>query len=365
MKTIRVLHPCRPAYDNLGEIAANEAIAPMFRRRGIDVELVEVDVWEGRAEGSLLDDRMEQINADYDLVMIGPAGFLGPKLIDSIFESSASWSRLTTPLCFNGVGIVASVTRPVWYGGMDSQSHVMQALRHAAVVSTRELNSWLLASRALGGDSERLILAGCPSIRLARCTAKPVLAYDLALNLSFTHEVCRAYVPLLMQVATAVRAQRRRVLWICHSRLDEIQAEGVNRQLGLGFDIVRPLTASEAGAAYAACEHALVTRFHAGVFCLANAVPFGFLGYDMKCWNLMSMFADEAYQYVLPIDRLTSEGVADEVDRLLQRLSAATQLLQKAESLLVEHFDQQTDRFVDQVLASTTVFKHMPDEVAG
>jgi hypothetical protein len=352
MKTIRALHPCRPTYDNLGEVAANEAIAPMFLRRGVTIQLVEDDVWARRATGRFLDDRIEEINSRYDLVMIGPAGFLGPRMIDSIFELSANWRRLTTPLCINGVGIVASITRPVWYSAMDADAHVMRALSQASVVSTRDSNSWLLASRALGSDSERLMLAGCPSMRLARRDPRPAETHDLALNLSFTHEVCSCYVPVLLQIAQSVRARCRRVLWICHSQMDESQAVGVNRRLQLGFDIVRPKTAAQAGAAYASCKRALVTRFHAGIFCMANSVPFGFVGYDVKCWHLVSMVADEPHQYVLPIDRLSVPGVDGEIERILARLDRCGDLLRRAHQLLVAHFDVQTDRFVDAVIAA-------------
>lgn len=362
MKTIRALHPCRPTYDNLGEVAANEAIMPMFLRRGVTMQLIEDDVWARRAAGRFLDDRIEEINARYDLVMIGPAGLLGPRMIDSIFESPDAWSRLVTPLCINGVGIVASITRPVWYSAMDADTHVIQALRQASVVSTRESSSWLLASRALGNGAARLILSGCPSMRIARCDPKPAVTHDLALNLTFSHEICRRYVPLLLQIAASVRARQQRVLWICHSDVDEIQAVGVNRQLELGFDIVRPKTAAQAGAAYAACSRALVTRFHAGVFCMANCVPFGFLGYDVKCWHLISMVVDEPHQYVLPIDRLSVADVDSEIGRLLERLERYTDLLRTAHRLLGDHFDAQTDRFVDAVIAAVAANPGVPDQ---
>ncbi len=358
MKTIRVLHPCRPTYDNLGEIAANEAIAPMFHRRGVAVELVDTEAWSQPADGCSLDGRIDEINSCYDLLMIGPAGFLGPRMIEALFSVPSSWQRLTTPLCFNGVGIVASVTRPVWYGAMDMETHVMQALRKASVVSTRELNSWLLASRALGGDTGRLMLTGCPSIRLAHCSPLVQKTHDLALNLSFHHEVCRQYIPVLLQIAKAVQTQKRRVLWVCHSRLDEIQATGVNRELRLGFDILRPRSAAQAGAAYAACDCALVTRFHAGAFCVANAVPFGFIGYDVKCWHLISMFADEPYQYVLPIDRLTCGDADRQIGQLFGRLEKNAQHLRKAQRLLLAYFAAQTDRFADAVIAA--VHAHRP-----
>ena len=348
----------------------------MFQRRGVAVELHDIEIWSQAAEGCSLDDRIDEINSCYDLVMIGPAGFLGPRMIDSLFSVPSSWQRLTTPLCFNGVGIVASVTRPVWYGAMDMETPVMRALSQASVVSTRELNSWLLGSRALGGDTGRLMLAGCPSMRLAHCSPLVRRTHDLALNLSFHHEVCRRYIPVLLQIAKTVQAQKRRVLWVCHSRLDEIQATGVNRELRLGFDVLRPRTAAQAGAAYAACDCALVTRFHAGVFCLANAVPFGFIGYDVKCWHLMSMFADEPYQYVLPIDRLTCEDADSQIGLLFRRLEDNAQQLRTAQRLLVAHFAAQTDRFVDAVIAavrahrpgydaSSFLLQNAPDEMPG
>jgi hypothetical protein len=349
---IRIFHPCAPRYDNLGEIVANGAIAPMFARRGADIELRVDDLWARRAAGVFLDERIETLNAEFDLLMIGPAGFLGPKMTASIFRDLQSWDRLKIPLCFNGVGVVASIGKPVWYSTMDASDHGVRALARASTVSVRDTNSWLLAARALAGDTARLTLAGCPSVRFVRCEHPPAKSHELALNLSFFHENCRRHVPALLRIAEAVRARRRRVLWICHSRVDELQARGVNARLALGFDVVRPLDAAAAGKAYASCEHALVTRFHAGVFCLANAVPFGFVGYDVKCWHLLAMLADEPHQYVLAIDRVTEAGADGEVERLLQRLDAAAEPLARAAVSLAAFFDAQTDRFVDATLAA-------------
>jgi polysaccharide pyruvyl transferase len=347
--SVRVLHPCLPNYDNLGDTVANEAIRPIFRRRGVELELIAKDIWDGH----LLDDQIDEINDCFDMIMIGPGGFLGPKLIGSIFRDVGAWSRLSVPLCLNGIGIVASVNRPVWYSTIGENSHIAGALRQASVVSVRELNTWLLAARLMGAHTGRLMLAGCPSVRVVRCHPPVPKTHSLALNLSFMHEVCRQYVPALRSVAEAVRAQFGRVLWICHSRRDADQAEGVNRQLGLGFDIMRPCNAAEAGAAYAACELALVTRFHAGMFCLANAVPFAFLGYDMKCWHLMTMIADEPYQYVLPLERLGEMDIPAEITRLRMRLEANAGHLRIAERLLIQYFDEQTDQFVDAAIAAS------------
>jgi hypothetical protein len=86
----------------LGDIVANAAIAPMFRRRGIDLELVDHDLKP--PSQCFLDERIGEINSSFDMVMIGPGGFLGPKLIGSVFRDCESWSRLTVPLCFNGIG---------------------------------------------------------------------------------------------------------------------------------------------------------------------------------------------------------------------------------------------------------------------
>jgi hypothetical protein len=351
-RKLRIFHPCAPAYDNLGEIAANDSIAPMFRRRGIEIERVVDDLWAGRAAGRFLDRRIDEINAEFDLMMIGPAGFLGPKMIESVFEDLGSWDRLTIPLCFNGVGIVASLGRSVWYSTMGEDRHVVRALAKAATISVRELNSWLLAARALGGHTAPLTLAGCPSVRFARCERAPAKTHDLALNLSFFHEICRQQVPLLLRIAKAVHARSRSTLWVCHSRVDELQARGVNDRLNLGFEVVRPRDAAEAGAAYGSCDRAFVTRFHAGVFCLANAVPFGFLGYDVKCWHLMSLLADEPHRYVLPIDRLTGDTVDGEIERLFRALEEAAMRLATAARTLGAYFDAQTDRFVDATIAA-------------
>jgi hypothetical protein len=360
MHTIRVLHICLPHYDNLGDIIGNASIGPMLRQRELEAELVDDDIWLRRQRTAFLDERIDEINHEFDLVMIGPGGFLGPKLIGSIFTDPTGWDRLKVPLVFNGVGIVASINRPVWYSAMDSDTHVVRALSRANAASVRELNSWLLAARAMGAHSSRLWLSGCPSLRLTRLATAPSHMYDLALNLSFVHEVCRNHIPALLSLATAIRSRGGRVLWVCHSTLDASQAAGVNRQLGLGFEIVRPGNAHEAGTAYASCRLALVTRFHAGIFCLANSVPFAFIGYDVKCWHLLTMLADEPYQYLLPIDRLAETDVETAVHRVLARLEANEAQFRKAERLLVAYFDAQSERFLDGVIRALGVEKTGP-----
>jgi hypothetical protein len=354
MRTLRVFHPCLPNYDNLGDIVANEAVRPMFRRRGIDLELVDHDLASTPRALHYLDESIDLINDSFDAMMIGPGGFLGPKLIGSVFQDCRAWQRLTVPLFLNGIGIIGSITRPVWYSSMDHDSPVACSLRRADVVSVRELNTWLLAARVMGQDSSRLMLAGCPSVQIARISGEdvcPPKTYDLALNLSFVHEVCRNYVSGLLELVKAVASRYRRVLWICHSGMDADQAIGVNRELGLGFDVVRPRNALEAGSSYAACERALVTRFHAGIFCLANTVPFNFVGYDVKCWHLISMIADEPHRYILPIDRVSNADAPAELIRMQAHLENNHEALRRAHDLLRTWFGEQTNRFVDAVIS--------------
>lgn len=352
VRAIRVLHPCLPRYDNLGDIAANEGVRPMFRGHGVELDLVDHDLGANPLSARYLDERIEEINSDFDLMMLGPGGFLGPKLIGSVCRREESWRLLTVPLCMNGIGVVASIGRPVWYTAMDRDTHVTSALRQAAVVSVRELNTWLLAARVMGQDSNRLLLTGCPSLQAARLPAPVPRDYELALNLSFVHEVCRNYISELTELLKTAASLYRRILWICHSAIDADQAAQVNRKLGLGFDVVRPRNAQEAGAAYAACEHALVTRFHAGMFCLANLVPFAFIGYDVKCGHLLSMIADEPHRYILPIDRLKDMDLQNELRAVQLRLRENDAPFRRAESLLRSWFDEQTDRFVQTAVAS-------------
>jgi hypothetical protein len=351
VRSLRLLHLCRPTYDNLGERAAIAAVQPMFEQRGVAVSRTAVDVWDG-PDARPLDGRIAEINAGYDLVMIGPGGFLGPRLIDRVLDDADAWSRLAVPLCFNGVGVVASIGRPVWFSALDAGSPTFRALSAAAVVSVREPQSWLMASRAMSERPDRLVLAGCPSVAFAKASPAPEKTHDLALDLSFTHEVCRNHVAPLLDVARRVRETGRSVLWVCHSALDEQQALGVNAKLELGFDIVRPTSAAAAGRAYGACRAALVTHFHAGIFCLANQVQFGFIGYDVKCWSLMSMLADEPHRYILPIDRLATMDLGAEVPGLLRRIEAAADSFATAARLLCEHFGLETDRFVELVVAA-------------
>jgi len=348
---MRVLHLCRPAYDNLGEAAAIASVEPMFARQGVAIERTALDLWDA-PDARMLDGRGDEIAERADLVLIGPGGFLGPRLIDRVFADPAGWSRLKTPIAFAGAGVVASIGRPVWYAALDQGAPVMRALAAAAAVGVREAGSWLLAARALGDRQDRLTLAGCPSIPTARAEPAPAKTHDLALELPFTHEVCRNHVAAMLDLARAVRATGRSVRWVCHSQLDEEQAVGVNARLGLGFDVIRPRDAAEAGLAYGACRAGLVTRFHAGLFCLAGDVPFGMVGYDVKCWRLMAMLADEPHAYVLAIDRLAAMDLGAEVPALLERLARGATSFATAEALLRGYFERETDRFVARVLAA-------------
>jgi hypothetical protein len=349
MKTLHVFHPCFPKYDNLGDIVANQSIAPMFARHGYDIQLTDDDLWERRSTRLLLDDQIDRINEEFDLVMIGPGGFLGPKMINSVFEHTHSWQQLKIPLCLNGVGIVASATKPVWYGSLSDETHLNHALRKASAISVRETTSWLLASQAIGGNANHLMLAGCPSLVTTQNT-QVLKKYDLAFNWSLTHEVCKEHISKLIQVAQTIADMKIRVLCICHSMHDENLIRSLNIKLHLGFDICRPANAQQVGEAYASCRQGLVTRFHAGIYCLANKIPFGFIAYDMKCWHLMSMVTEEPYQYLLPIDTLHSMDIEKSIKKIFARLTKNQNEIEIVMTKLCRYFYDEENRFVKTCL---------------
>jgi hypothetical protein len=232
---------------------------------------------------------------------------------------------------------------------MGPDAHDLAALGAADAVLARDLAAWLLAARAMGEAADgRLMLGGCPSLWTTAAPQTPK-THDLAFNISFVHEVCRQYAGPLLGLTRAVAASGLSVLWICHSRLDETQARGVSEKLGFGFDIVRPTDAAEVAAAYGACRRGLVTRYHAGVYCVASRVPFGFIGYDLKCWRLIDMLADEPPAYVLPIDRLAAMDLPGELARLLGRLEANAAPWTTAADQLLAHFDRETERWTGQL----------------
>lgn len=75
MRTIRVFHPCLPAYDNSGDIVVNASIAPMLVHHGVETRLVDDDIWARRKASVFLDARIAEINREFDMIMIVRAAF--------------------------------------------------------------------------------------------------------------------------------------------------------------------------------------------------------------------------------------------------------------------------------------------------
>jgi hypothetical protein len=325
MAACRALHLCLPNEDNLGDAIACEIVEPSFRKYGVDLRCDRVDVVDLKRHGRVLDDKFDEMNDRYDVVIVGAGGLLSLGLIEFIFDDPGIWERFRIPIIFFGAGAILNRGAPESYPGVDADAdlHLPRALRAASVVSVRDLRSWLLAARLSGKGSDRLFLTGCPTIYAVRAGAdQRQVGFDLALNPPLTHGVCGQYREQLLQVANAVIRRTKRLRWVCHSSVEERHAKEILAQTVRNFDVCTPRNAEEAARAYAPCRAALVTKAHAGWFCLANNVPFAFLSYDMKCDALLEMLTDFPDRFLCHVDSLPGIDIGKRVRDLLKSLVA-------------------------------------------
>ncbi|MBF0379808.1 MAG: polysaccharide pyruvyl transferase family protein [Magnetococcales bacterium] len=344
-KKIRAIHICLPLDDNLGDELAHAIISPLFQQYNIDLEIKKIDVMKLMIEAKYMDDEIDSINRSYDVVLIGAGGFMGYKLIDSIFYDANNWYKINIPVCFVGVGIIANAGGLNFYSTLDDTSSLGKALSIAKLVGVRDLNSWLLASRIIGQDSNRIMLTGCPTMQFVRVPTQNK-KYSIAINIPFSHGVCQQFADMLRIIVVSLKENRNRVLWVCHSDIEEREAKSLIKQCDLAFDIVRPRTSVEAGIAYSSCRLALVVKAHAAIFCLANKVPFGFISYDIKCLQLMSMIVDDPYKYIIPIELTVEPDILQRVKNLLGHIENTQMNFSLAEQLLSKYFDTEINRYM-------------------
>ncbi len=67
MAGYRALHCCLPSDDNLGDALACLVVPLNFGGHGIDLEIDQVDLRALRSSSTFLDERLDQINAEYDM----------------------------------------------------------------------------------------------------------------------------------------------------------------------------------------------------------------------------------------------------------------------------------------------------------
>jgi hypothetical protein len=352
MSTYKALHFCLPDYDNLGDQLAHVALAECFAKYDVAFDTDQVNIRNLRNESTRLDDRIDYFNDEYDLVVIGAGGLLLPFFMESIFADPESWRRFRIPLVFFGVGAIGEFARPNWYTNEspDEIDHLTAALNAAAFISVRDLRSWLLVSRLLRDDRSHLFMTGCPTVF---CTAaddpKAERTHQLALNVPFLHGGCVEYQKQLLMAAEIVARNIDRIKWICHSGAEYEHARKMKELLQADFDIVRPENAAEIADAYSSCEIGLVTKAHAGIFCLANNTPFAFLSYDMKCDALMEMIVDYPHHFLLHIDRLAEARIPQDLEAVISRVRSNKARIKKSQRLLVDSMRAEFTSFANHV----------------
>ncbi len=348
MHSYKVLHFCLPQDNNLGDQLAYQALPLCFAKYDALLEVDMVNLRHLINKGEFLDDKIDKYMDKYDLIAIGAGGLLLPFFINAIFKEPESWLKINIPLIFFGVGAIGEIARGSNYTAEDKDSypHLACALKAATAVSIRDLRSYLLVSRLLNDSNEKIFLTGCPT---AFCTAADSAVeanYNLGLNIPFVHGGCREYQQELVSVAELIVQNVPQIKWICHSTVEREYALKVRNQLKLKYDVVMPSTPEEIGREYASCKMTLVTKAHAGIFSLANNVPFAFLSYDMKCDALMEMIVDFPHQYLIHLDDIATINLPLTLSRVTDKVRKNDAVIKKSQSLLMQHFKMEFDAFV-------------------
>jgi len=355
MPYYKVLHFCLPNDDNLGDQLAHSELAECFSRYAITLDIYQIDIRELRNTSTYLDDEIDSFREVYDFIVIGAGGLLLPFFIESIFFDPSTWSRLNMPLVFFGVGAIGEYAQQSWYTNFaaDDDSPLVQALRAASTISVRDLRSWLLVSRLINNNQKNLFITGCPTVFSTSGEGDHLpRTHLLALNIPFTHGGCFQFQEQLLQVAHLVVTNIKKIKWICHSDAEYKQALKVRENMRISFDVVLPKTPEDISREYSSCETALVTKAHAGIFCLANNTPFGFLSYDMKCDALMEMIVDFPHHYLCHVDELSGINIPQTLQRIMARVSQDRMKIKKSQRLLVDKFRHEFDSFVNHILGT-------------
>lgn len=315
-KKNKVLHLCMTKEVNLGDELAHKAIEARLNGLVSDIDIEKRDIWQFREAQKPLDDEIDTINQQYQLIIIGAGGLLSLGIINYIFSKPSSWSKVTIPIVFYGVGIIGNYHLCQWVLSGLETAHLDAALKAASLISVRDLRTYLVSTKATG--KEKVFLTGCPTLHYAKTTKKKP-SYSLALNLPFQHGICAEYTKELTALAKSV-VKRDGLVWICHSKLEYINAVEFRDYAKAHYDVVQPKSFDEVQEIYSRIDMAVVTKAHSGIFSLANLTPFAFLSYDLKCDALLEMIVDFPCNYLLHIHRLQELDVEKRIESMLSCL---------------------------------------------
>ncbi|WP_204150813.1 polysaccharide pyruvyl transferase family protein [Leptolyngbya sp. CCY15150] len=368
MPNYSALHICLPSYDNLGDRLGMDAMIPLFAEHQLHLTVDLVDIRALVDQKTTLDSQLDRINQTYDLVIIGAGGYLHPlHLLPRIFSQIESWGKLTIPLVLFGFGVVnlhEHNNYPTRFSLLSpyEPNHLTAALKAATAVSVRDVRSWFVARRLLQRDAHKVFLTGCPTVFLAgRLQHQVELTHEIGLNLPFRHAACQHYHDELMYIARTLittlrfrsdaQNQTKPLKWICHSETERVDAERLRDHFQHDFDIVNPTTFEETSQAFASCRIALVTKGHAGIFCLANRVPFAFLSYDIKCDALVEALWDHPPDLLLYIHQLKELDIDQALQSLLNRVLRLSPDLKFASDNLLDHGSRELEDFFHAIKA--------------
>lgn len=370
MPDYSALHVCLPGYDNLGDRLGMQAVAPLFSEHNLHLTVDVVNIQDLINQKIGLDPRIDEINRTYDMLIIGAGGYLHPlHLLPRIFHQIESWAKLKIPLILFGFGVVnlhENCPYPTKFALLSphEDNHLTAALRAATAVSVRDVRSWFVSTRLLGTEAHKVFLTGCPTVFLTgRQKHVTPITHEIGLNLPFRHALCNQYQDVLLKIASLLvgsltfsnakdaEGQTKTIKWICHSEGEREDAEQLRSQLKQGFDIVTPKTFDETSAAFASCRFALVTKGHAGIFALANRVPFAFLSYDVKCDGLVESLWDDPQDLLLYIHKLRDVEIDQVLQTLLNNLIRLSPKLKIASDHLMDHFAKEFENFFDTIKA--------------
>ena len=365
MPDYTALHVCLPSYDNLGDRLGMAAAAPLFSEHNLHLTITTVDIRELVSQNATLDDQIDRINQTYDLIIIGAGGYLHPlHLLPRIFSNTESWRKLDIPLILFGFGVVnlhENSHYPTQFALLSphDDNHLQAALEAAAAVSVRDVRSWYVARRLLRRSADKVFLTGCPTVFLAGRQKHTVdITHEFGINIPFRHALCRDHYAVLKKLAAILiktlryadeQKTTKPIKWLCHSEQEQADAERLRDLLQQDFDIANPKTFEDTSREFASCRLGLVTKGHAGIFCLANRVPFAFLSYDIKCDALVESLWDAPQDLLLYIHQLDEDNLGATIQPLLNRLLRLSPDLKLASDRLLDHYAEELERYFDRI----------------
>ncbi|MCP5463494.1 MAG: polysaccharide pyruvyl transferase family protein [Deltaproteobacteria bacterium] len=340
-----ILHLCLPQADNLGDHLAHLAVEQLIKNAAPEQEFLfhKIDLLEQRQNLAYLDDELDHINQNYDAIVIGAGGLLSPGLINHVFLNPACWQQVNKPIFILGVGVIGNYTNPNHNLSINSetQKHLIAAINRADLISVRDMPTRLVCEKILSlsqKKNDHLFFTGCPT--LVDCKAKTPLPkkWDWGINIPLLHGNTKDHQGPLLVTAEMIMRNVPNTVWICHSAQEQEHANKFKKDTKLDFDVIRPTTFSEVGELYAQINQALVTKAHAGYFCLANNVPFGMISYDMKCDALLQMITDFPIDFSVHIHHLNELDFSKRIQNIMRNTLEYKEELQQGQNTLLNFY---------------------------